>query len=106
MIDNTKDSSKSVSDRFIDGLNCLSRENLKAFEVGLEMAKNHLKKMFIQLQNFIDMNQVVASGSFLQVFIDEVIYTFYYLPHGLDQSFNSKDQLKLFRTGYYKQENS
>ena len=74
-----KDLSKSISDRFIDGLNCLSRENLKAFEVGLDMAKNHLKKMFLQLQNFIDMNQVVASGSFLQVFIDEVLQVYYVL---------------------------
>lgn len=62
---------KNLSDKFIDGLNCLNRENLKALEVGIELAKNHFKILFQNIQNFIDMNQIVASGPFLQVFLDE-----------------------------------
>jgi cell division control protein 45 len=65
------DHSKTISDKFIDALNCLNRENLKTLDASLEMAKNHLKKIFQQIQNFIEMNQIVASGPFLQVFLEE-----------------------------------
>ncbi len=50
----------------------MNRDNLKMLEVGIEMGKTHLKKVFQQIQNFIDMNQIVASGPFLQVFLEEV----------------------------------
>ena len=40
--------------------------------MGIELAKSHCKLMFQQIQNFIDMNQIVASGPFLQVFLEEV----------------------------------
>lgn len=51
-------------------------------EIGLELARLHFTRIFQQLQNFIDMNQVVASGPFLQVMIEEVLTSFsniYYL---------------------------
>lgn len=48
------------------------RDNLKLLEVSLDLAKTHLKRIFQQIQNFIDMNQIVASGPFLQVFLEEV----------------------------------
>jgi len=63
--------SKNISDRFIESLNCLNRENLKSLEVGIELAKTHCKMIFQQIQNFVDMNQIVASGPFLQVFLEE-----------------------------------
>lgn len=47
-------------------------DNLKLLEVGVELAKVHFKRVFQQIQNFIDMNQIVASGPFLQVFLEEV----------------------------------
>ena len=47
-------------------------ENLKTLDASLELAKTHLKKIFQQIQNFIEMNQIVASGPFLQVFLEEV----------------------------------
>ena len=47
-------------------------ENLNSLEVGIEMAKTHCKLVFQQIQNFVDMNQIVASGPFLQVFLEEV----------------------------------
>ncbi|RNA19681.1 cell division control 45 -like protein [Brachionus plicatilis] len=65
------DEEKNLSDKFIEALNCLNRDNLKTLECGIDTAKNHLKKIFQQIQNFIDMNQIVASGPFLQVFLDE-----------------------------------
>lgn len=65
------DESKSLSDRFIESLNCLNRDNLKSLEVGIELAKTHLKMVFQQIQNFVDMNVIVASGPFLQVFLEE-----------------------------------
>ena len=43
-------------------------------EVGIELAKSHFKLLFQQIQNFIDMNQIVASGPFLQVFLEEVCF--------------------------------
>ena len=65
------DEEKNLSDKFIEALNCLNRDNLKTLECAIDTAKNHLKKIFQQIQNFIDMNQIVASGPFLQVFLDE-----------------------------------
>lgn len=62
---------KSVSDKFLESLNCLNRDNLKSLEVGIELAKTHFKMLFQQIQNFVDMNQIVASGPFLQVFLEE-----------------------------------
>jgi len=62
---------KSVSDKFLESLNCLNRDNLKSLEVGIELAKTHFKILFQQIQNFVDMNQIVASGPFLQVFLEE-----------------------------------
>ena len=43
-------------------------------EVGIDLAKVHFKRIFQQIQNFIDMNQIVASGPFLQVFLEEVFF--------------------------------
>lgn len=65
------DDNKTVSDRFLDALNVLNRDNLKALEKGLDLAILYLKRIFQQIQNFIDMNQIVASGPFLQVFLEE-----------------------------------
>jgi len=65
------DPSKNTSDRFIESLNCLNRDNLKLLEAGIDLAKVHFKRIFQQIQNFIDMNQIVASGPFLQVFLEE-----------------------------------
>jgi len=65
------DDHNSVSDRFIEGLNCLNRENLSTLEKGIDLAIMYFKRVFQQLQNFIDMNQIVASGPFLQVFLEE-----------------------------------
>lgn len=65
------DHCKTTSDKFIESLNCLNRENLNSLEVGIEMAKTHCKLVFQQIQNFVDMNQIVASGPFLQVFLEE-----------------------------------
>lgn len=65
------DQCKNTSDKFIEALNCLNRENLNSLEVGIEMAKTHCKLVFQQIQNFVDMNQIVASGPFLQVFLEE-----------------------------------
>lgn len=65
------DFTKNTSDKFIEALNCLNRDNLKSLEVGIEMAKTHCKLLFQQIQNFVDMNQIVASGPFLQVFLEE-----------------------------------
>lgn len=65
------DATKNISDRFIESLNCLNRDNLKSLEVGIELAKAHCKMVFQQIQNFVDMNQIVASGPFLQVFLEE-----------------------------------
>jgi cell division control protein 45 len=62
---------KSVSDKFIEALNCMNRDNLKTLEMAIEMSKVHFKRIFQQIQNFIDMNQIVASGPFLQVFLEE-----------------------------------
>ena len=67
-----KDAVKNKSDKFIEALNCLNRDNLKSLEMGIEMAKTHCKLVFQQIQNFVDMNQIVASGPFLQVFLEEV----------------------------------
>ena len=61
-----------MSDKFIEALNCLNRENLKTLDFGLELARTHFKRIFQQIQNFIDANQIVASGPFLQVFLEEV----------------------------------
>ena len=52
-------------------------ENLKTLDASIELAKTHLKKIFQQIQNFIEMNQIVASGPFLQVFLEEVYFNFY-----------------------------
>lgn len=65
------EATKNISDKFIESLNCLNRDNLKSLEVGIEMAKNQFKMLFQQIQNFVDMNQIVASGPFLQVFLEE-----------------------------------
>jgi len=65
------DCSKSNSDRFIESLNCLNRDNLKTLEYAVELAKVNFRRVFQQIQNFIDMNQIVASGPFLQVFLEE-----------------------------------
>lgn len=65
------DGGKNKSDKFIEALNCLNRDNLKSLEMGIEMAKTHCKLVFQQIQNFVDMNQIVASGPFLQVFLEE-----------------------------------
>lgn len=46
-------------------------------EVGIDLAKVHFRRIFQQIQNFIDMNQIVASGPFLQVFLEEVILEFF-----------------------------
>ena len=51
---------------------CLLSDNLKILEAGIDLAKTHFKRIFQQIQNFIDMNQIVASGPFLQVFLEEV----------------------------------
>ncbi len=40
--------------------------------IGIELAENHLKKMFQQVHNLIDMNQVVALGPFLYIILEEV----------------------------------
>ena len=40
--------------------------------MSVELAKTHFKRIFQQIQNFIDMNQIVASGPVLQVFLEEV----------------------------------
>ena len=69
---------KSVSDKFLESLNCLNRDNLKSLEVGIELAKTHFKMLFQQIQNFVDMNQIVASGPFLQVFLEEVNITLFH----------------------------
>ena len=66
------DPTKTISDKFIEALNCLNRENLKILENGVELAKIHMKRIFQQIQNFIDMNQIVACGPFLQIFLEEV----------------------------------
>jgi len=65
------DPTKNISDKFIESLNCLNRDNLKTLEAGIDLAKTHLKRIFQQIQNFIDMNQIVASGPFLQVFLEQ-----------------------------------
>jgi hypothetical protein len=67
-----KDPKKSLSDRFIDGLNCLNRDNLETLDIGVDLAIKTFKKIFQQIQNHIDMNQIVAAGPFLQVFLEEV----------------------------------
>lgn len=67
----TTNKERSLSDKFLEALNCLNRENAKALGTGIELARSHMQMLFQQIQNFIDMNQVVASGPFLQVFLEE-----------------------------------
>lgn len=41
-------------------------------EIGIDLARLNFQRIFQQLQNFIDMNQIVASGPFLQIILEEV----------------------------------
>ena len=68
--------SKTLSDKFLDAINCLNRDYLNILEYGLDLAIKFFKKTFQNIQNMLDMNQIVCAGPFLQVFFEEVMHSF------------------------------
>jgi len=65
------DTTKTISDYFLDGSEVLSRTNQAKNDAGIIAAKLQLRSIVTQVQSFIDMHQIISAGPFLYVFMVE-----------------------------------
>ncbi|KAJ9591492.1 hypothetical protein L9F63_001978, partial [Diploptera punctata] len=62
---------KTPAERFLNALDCLSRQNKNVLEEGIEKAKKMLTCIFKHVQAALDMNQVISAGPFLHLILHE-----------------------------------
>lgn len=65
------DKGKSVEERFLEALDCLSRSYIDKLHKGITLSKLQLQAVVSQVQSLLDMGQVVSAGPFLYAFIPE-----------------------------------